>query len=818
MTGNRAHLEDYQELSKVGSVTFGGSKGSISGKGPDGGFLQYLTVLATRKAAVSEKIATKKTHSPKQPSSTPISNDTLNTGFEEVTPGNIEAISPSADHEEEVFSDADDDKMPEIRIYDKSSEGKSQKPLKMKAWVEVCRKNCCCSSFTQEWVLGGIYPMVPKMEAIWLFFALLIYGVYSLSDGCEECILVWTLLKRRFMSSHPPWFCDPDHPKKCNRVTKSRCLDEVLTFFPGLPQQGISKKGSLYVQDLSMLAEITDEVRMSYVSDNLMGMILMYAVGLAFLFSFSKLSCLVGLVIGAANLDRKSTMVGCNFLEGGSIAYGSAKRRHSGYLNKLKWSMYYLELERMLQAQLGHEKGHASCHLLIGCRLVIPLSSCFLADCNYQNHLQDGTQQLNATIDSIEYTITEESVRRQLQLADASGINMLQNKEIFAGLQNIGPLLPAMLTIDAGQPQPSAAPTPSQPVPTPTPSHVQIPTPPITSTPPSTQPPPLTQSVQLTSSPPSIQPVQSTTPPPQPSSVQLTFFTPHEFKGSQAPPGSKIYRRNPKSTTTPTKVLDFEEPAERPVNTGSTPSAQVNSGSTPSAQVNTGSTPSAELNTDADNEKEQKAESVHEEDKEVEGAKKRKLGTRRKQKAKRRKYTSGLTREDDDLKICLLIAPDEDKVICVEILDHHIPLLWNKWIVIHLLVENMIPYDKEVAFTLLDLKLETEEESTMALELIKFVKQQLEEFEDSNDDDLAKFDHETAEEQTAACTAWGKDPLNRSVDNLPKIVWYSMHHSIHTKAWLLQSKWLAGKELSNPFIADDLLKIIWLSMYHGLTT
>ncbi|GJR57806.1 putative ribonuclease H-like domain-containing protein [Tanacetum coccineum] len=33
MTGNRAHLEDYQELSKVGSVTFGGSKGSISGKG-----------------------------------------------------------------------------------------------------------------------------------------------------------------------------------------------------------------------------------------------------------------------------------------------------------------------------------------------------------------------------------------------------------------------------------------------------------------------------------------------------------------------------------------------------------------------------------------------------------------------------------------------------------------------------------------------------------------------------------------------------------------------------------------------------------------
>ncbi|GJS67030.1 putative ribonuclease H-like domain-containing protein [Tanacetum coccineum] len=123
---------------------------------------ELMVVSSTsRKAAVSENIATKKTHSPKQPSSTPISksaddimtfrkeldalalkhlgpvpattptstnpvntgSDNLNTGFEEVTPGNIEAISPSADHEEEVFSDADDDEMPEIRIYDKSSEG-----------------------------------------------------------------------------------------------------------------------------------------------------------------------------------------------------------------------------------------------------------------------------------------------------------------------------------------------------------------------------------------------------------------------------------------------------------------------------------------------------------------------------------------------------------------------------------------------------------------------------------------------------------------------------------------------------------------------
>ncbi|GJW04586.1 hypothetical protein Tco_1563442 [Tanacetum coccineum] len=84
----------------------------------------------------------------------------------------------------------------------------------------------------------------------------------------------------------------------------------------------------------------------------------------------------------------------------------------------------------------------------------------------------------------------------------------------------------------------------------------------------------------------------------------LTNVASEGFKGSQAPPGSKIYRRKPKSTATPTKVLDFEEPAEKPVtttstaiNTGSTPLAQVNTGSTPLAQVNIGSTPSAQVNT-----------------------------------------------------------------------------------------------------------------------------------------------------------------------------------------------------------------------------
>ncbi|GJY00842.1 putative ribonuclease H-like domain-containing protein [Tanacetum coccineum] len=47
--------------------------------------------------------------------------------------------------------------------------------------------------------------------------------------------------------------------------------------------------------------------------------------------------------------------------------------------------------------------------------------------------LVDGTLELRATIDTLEYTITEASVRSKLQLADASGISMLPNKRFLKG-------------------------------------------------------------------------------------------------------------------------------------------------------------------------------------------------------------------------------------------------------------------------------------------------------------------------------------------------------------------------------------------------
>ncbi|GJT54963.1 hypothetical protein Tco_0990017 [Tanacetum coccineum] len=53
--------------------------------------------------------------------------------------------------------------------------------------------------------------------------------------------------------------------------------------------------------------------------------------------------------------------------------------------------------------------------------------------------LANGTQQLVASIDSKEYTITEVSVRSKLQLADATGIHNLFNAEIYARFATLSP-------------------------------------------------------------------------------------------------------------------------------------------------------------------------------------------------------------------------------------------------------------------------------------------------------------------------------------------------------------------------------------------
>ncbi|GJT99908.1 hypothetical protein Tco_1110247 [Tanacetum coccineum] len=147
---------------------------------------------------------------------------------------------------------------------------------------------------------------------------------------------------------------------------------------------------------------------------------------------------------------------------------------------------------------------------------------------------------------------------------------------------------------------------------------------------------------------------------------------------------------------------------------------------------------------DASKKRVKKDDSVKGEIKEEEGTRKRKLGTRKKMKSKKRKFTS---KDDEELRLCLTIAPDEDKEVDYEILDKKYPIIeWrsnslgvhtimtDEGLVIHMLVENKYPLKKEVLSQLLELKLETEEDSPMALELIRFVKKHIAELEPKDSD------------------------------------------------------------------------------------
>ncbi|GJR86211.1 hypothetical protein Tco_0210222 [Tanacetum coccineum] len=185
-----------------------------------------------------------------------------------------------------------------------------------------------------------------------------------------------------------------------------------------------------------------------------------------------------------------------------------------------------------------------------------------------------------------------------------------------------------------------------------------------------------------------------------------------------------------------------------------------------------------------------KDDSIKEERKEEESTRKRKLGTRKKMKSRKRRFRQDTSQDDntdsekenDELRLCLTIALDEDKEVDYEILDKKYPII--EWKSKHLGIKpqydeakdleeinlnvvirssgqrryfstwgdcafhidrddlNGVSLRKKVLFgfwggsqvQMLELKLESEEDNTMAWELIRFVKKLITELEPVNSD------------------------------------------------------------------------------------
>ncbi|GJY88950.1 hypothetical protein Tco_0503578 [Tanacetum coccineum] len=91
--------------------------------------------------------------------------------------------------------------------------------------------------------------------------------------------------------------------------------------------------------------------------------------------------------------------------------------------------------------------------------------------------IDNGEQEITATVDGKEFTITEASVRRHLQLADVDGISVLLTTEIFDQLSLMGyqyekrfsgentPLFPSILAIHIEEGEGSGHPSEPQPPP-----------------------------------------------------------------------------------------------------------------------------------------------------------------------------------------------------------------------------------------------------------------------------------------------------------------------------------------------------------------
>ncbi|GJU97643.1 putative reverse transcriptase domain-containing protein [Tanacetum coccineum] len=461
---------------------------------------ELMVVSSTsRKAAVSlDALALKHlgpVHITAPTSTNPINTGSgnLNTGFEQVTPGNMEAISPSANHVEEVFSDADDDEMPEIRIYDKSSEGIFEQAsfdddgiitdfnnLPDEVDVPTNPTLRIHNAHPQSQILGD--PNTPVQTRS------------SLKKITEAHALV-SYIQAQQRSNHKDQqhclfacFLSQFEPRKVSEALEDgswveAMQEELLQFklqqvwvLVDLPngakvigtkwvyrnkkdERGVvvrnkarlvaqghrQEEGIDYDEVFAPVARI-EAIRLFLAFASFMGFIV-YQMDVKSAFLYGTIDEEVYVSQPPGFVDPDSLYKG--FIGGKKLLYGLHKPLEAWYVTpKTFFSMrsmgssvpqgqpnlglwypgippldlealsandyalpqlYYLELERMMQDQLGHGK-----------------------------EIANGTQQLNATIDSIEYTITEESVRRQLQLADASGINLLQNEEIFEGLQNIG--------------------------------------------------------------------------------------------------------------------------------------------------------------------------------------------------------------------------------------------------------------------------------------------------------------------------------------------------------------------------------------------
>ncbi|GJW03601.1 reverse transcriptase domain-containing protein [Tanacetum coccineum] len=238
-----------------------------------------------------------------------------------------------------------------------------------------------------------VFDPVARIEAIRLFLAFASFMGFIVYQMDVKSSFLYGTIDEEVYVSQPPGFVDPDHPKKVYKVVKAlyelhqapRAWYATLSTF--LEKLGY-KRGTI---DKNLFIK-RDKKDIMLVQDKYVAEILKKFDLVNFKTAITPMETKVALKkdkeVVDVDVHLYRSMIG--------ITWISRVCRDSGF------------------------------------------STRFQPQTATSNTQSDGTLELHATIDTIVYTITEASIRNKLQLADASGITMLPNNEIFEGMGNMG--------------------------------------------------------------------------------------------------------------------------------------------------------------------------------------------------------------------------------------------------------------------------------------------------------------------------------------------------------------------------------------------
>ncbi|GJW77115.1 putative ribonuclease H-like domain-containing protein [Tanacetum coccineum] len=501
MTGNRAHLEDYRELSKVGSVTFGGNSMnyipvSLQNQANPAGSKEVIDIdvqteeaeellvvsSTSRKAAVSDNIAKKKTHSPKQPSSTPISKsaDDIMTFRKELKPSCFKSTldqyiqtaptstiliilvvyvtvpSPHYGGFTMLNLKVQFLEIPTPVQTRSLSQKKVSEALEDGSWVEAMQEELLQFKLQQN--------KKDERGVVVRNKARLVAQGHRQEEGIdydEVFAPVARIEAIRGLFSTPPGFVDPDHPTKVYKVVKAlyglhqapRAWYATLSTF--LEKHGY-KRGTidktLFIRrnkkDIMLVQVSTSQGRTGrhlHISNKSMignSRRLLHQSMLSRGPPFPKVSqrktklgimrysSMVGSVSGGGGGDggvRIGVGVGDGIGGGGGVDVGIGV----GVGDGIDGGGGFAEIVDFLR---GSNLRYAlTANPTIYDTLVKQFCQSAIASTK-----EDGSLEISATIDTIRYTISEASIRDSLQLDDATGITMLPNDDLFEGMGQIG--------------------------------------------------------------------------------------------------------------------------------------------------------------------------------------------------------------------------------------------------------------------------------------------------------------------------------------------------------------------------------------------